>query len=361
MKKINRMIMLALLCVFLTITGCGKTKDPVLDKNVELGDYKNLKVTVEKGTVTEENVISYINRMLEYNPGYAAIDKKIVETGDFVRLDYEGLVDGKEIPNGSATNAVLEIGTRNVMEGFDESICGKKVGSEFQVNLKFPDSYPSNPDLAGKEIVFQVKLHEIVQEVVTTYEELTDEYVKNYMQEQGYTSVQELKKAVSKYLNDTNDYYAGNNTRTAVVEKLTEICSVKEIDAEMLKQRVSQYEEQFKRNCKSQYNMEFEKYLEMCQMTEEDFHEQSTKTVEQSLKEEQILLAIGKKEGITLDKKKYAEFVETMLQRYQYETESALYDALGREYVENAFLCDQTLTMLVENAAVTYVAPGELD
>lgn len=265
MKKIYRITMLALLCVFLTATGCKKTNDPVSDQNVELGDYKNLKVTVEKGTVTEENVISYINRMLEYNPG---------------------------------------------------------------------------------EI---------------TYEELTDEYVKNNMQDQGYTSVQELKEAVSEYLNGTNDYYAQNNTRAAVVEKLTEICSVKEIDAEILQQRVSEYEAQFKKNCKTQYNMEFEEYLEMCQMTEEDFHEQAAKSMEQSLTEELILLAIGKKEGIALDEKKYAEFVETMMQRYQYETEDALYEALGKTYIENACLCDQTLTMLVENAAVTYVAPGELD
>lgn len=360
MKKRYRITVLMLLWVFLTVTGCEKS-DSASDPNVELGDYSDLEVTVEKGTVTEENVISYINRMLEYNLGYAMTDKKTVEMGDFVRLDYEGLVDGEEIPNGSATNVVLEMGARNVMEGFDESICGREAGSEFQVNLKFPDPNPSNPDLSGKKIVFQVRLRGIVQKVEMTYEDLTDEYVKEHMQDQGYTSVSDLKDAVSEYLNGTNDYYAENNTRAAVVEKLTEICSVKEVDADILQQRVSEYEKQFKESCKTQYNMEFEEYLEMYQMTEEDFHKQSAETMEENLKEEMILLAIGKKEGIELDEKKYAEFVETMMQNYQYETENELYDAFGRDYIENACMCNQILTMLVEKATVTYVAPGKMD
>lgn len=349
-----------LLCVFLTVTGCKKNGS-VSDPNVELGDYSNLEVTVEKGTVTEENVISYINRMLEYNLGYAAIDKKTVEMGDFVRIDYEGLVDGEEVPNGSATNIVLEVGAKNVMEGFDESLCGREAGSEFQVNLKFPDPNPSNPELSGKEIVFQVRLREIVQKVEMTYEDLTDEYVKEHMQDQEYTSVQELKDAVSEYLNSTNDYYAENNTRAAVVEKLTEICSVTEIDAEILQQRVAEYEKQFRESCRTQYNMEFEEFLEMYRMTEADFHEQSVRTMEENLKEEMILLAIGKKEGIGLDEKRYAEYVETMMQNYQYETEDDLYQAFGREYIEDACMCNQILTMLVEKADVTYVAPGALD
>ena len=193
-----------------------------------------------------------------------------------------------------------------------------------------------------------------------TYDKLTDEFVATYMKDTECKTVAELKQKVSDYLNDMNEYYAANNTRSAIVAELMEICTVKGMPEGLLEERVTQYEKIFKAKCKEQYGVEFEEYLATYQMTEEAFHEQTEATVKETLESELVLLAIGEKEGIQLEKKAYAEFVEQMLKNYSYETEEALYADYGKEYIEDSYICEQVLTMLVEDAKVTYVAPGGL-
>lgn len=271
MKKRATKYFVLVLCLLFALVGCGKgEKDAktVDTKYVKLGDYKNLSVKVEKSSVTDSTIQSYIERMID-----------------------------SATPEGQAK---------------------------------------------------------------PTYDQLTDEFVANNMKDSNCKTVAELKKQVSDYLNSMNDYYAANNTRQAIVDKLSEICTVKSMPKNLLEDRVEQYEKIFKSKCQDQYGMDFEKYLETYQITEKDFRTQAENNMKKTLEQELILLAIGEEEEITVDKKAYAEYVEQMLESYQYETEKALYDDYGKEYIEDSYICDKVLEMLVKDAEVTFVAPGGL-
>lgn len=270
MMKRGKQYFLIGACLLLALVGCGKSEKEgsVETKYVTLGDYKNIAVTVEKSSVTDATIQSYIERMItSYTP------------------------EGQTAP---------------------------------------------------------------------TYESLTDEFVATNMKDSGCATVAELKKQVSDYLNSMNEYYATNNTRTAIVEKLGEICTIKKMPEGLLEERVAQYEKIFKSKCKEQYGVEFEEYLSTYQMTEEAFHEQTETNMKKTIESELILLAIGEQEGIKLEEKAYAEFVEQMLENYNYETKEDLYADYGQEYVEDSYICEKVLSMLVESADVTYVAPGSI-
>ncbi len=246
------------------LVGCGKDSSGTIEgKYVTLGDYKKISVKVEKGTVSDASVKSYMQKLLDY---YA--------------------------PEG----------------------------------------------------------------MTVTVETATDDFVKEYVE--GYDTVKGLEEAVRKQLNETNDYYAENNTRTAVVEKLNEICTVKEMPKGLLEERVASYEKLFKEKCKSQYGVEFEEYLKNYGMTEDSFHEQTVKSMEESLKTELILQEIANQEKIEIDKKGYSEFIEQMMKNYGYEKEDKLYEDYGKEYMEDSYLCNKAIELVVEKAEVEFVAPG---
>ena len=85
------------------------------------------------------------------------------QNGDTVNIDYTGYLDGTAFKGGSTngSGADLELGSGTYIDGFEDGIVGHTVGETFDLNLTFPETYPNNPDLAGKEVVFTVTLNGI--------------------------------------------------------------------------------------------------------------------------------------------------------------------------------------------------------
>ena len=137
-----------------------------IKKSVTLGDYIGLKVSLpNEYKVTKEQVEDYALSMAQYNaqPVYKDTNKKTVEEGDIVNIDYEGKKDGEAFEGGTASGYHLEIGSDNFIDGFEDGLIGAKVGQTLDLNLTFPENYPST-DLAGAAVVFTVKVNKIVKE-----------------------------------------------------------------------------------------------------------------------------------------------------------------------------------------------------
>lgn len=355
-------ILTAALCVLVMFAGCGKEKEKEkeskYDENVTLGDYKNMEVTVEKDEVTEEAIKQYVEQMITYYPAYESTDKTVVEDGDSVNIDYQGIMDGEAFEGGTDQGYVLKIGSNSFIDGFETGLIGAKVGDKLALNLTFPDPYKNNPDMAGKAVVFNVTVNAIVQPVEMTYETITDEYVVGNLASMGFDTVQALKDGVKEYLSSMNDYYAENDTRTAIIEKLKESCTVN-VPEELLDERVNKYKEQFAANVKEQYQMEVTEYLKQYNMTEEDFNTDTVENMKDSLETELILLAIGEKEGMEVDEEGYQEFISDMLSNSKYESEEDLYEDYGEDYVKDSYICNKVMEMLTKSVKVSYTAKSE--
>lgn len=193
-----------------------------------------------------------------------------------------------------------------------------------------------------------------------TFDELTDEFVATQMTDTECKTVEELKQKVSDYLNGLNDYYAENNTRSAIEERLVEICTVKKISEDLLAERVAFQEKVFKVNCSKQYGLDFEEYLKNYQITEKDFHEQTVTTAKEKLRSELILKAIAECENITVKDDEIKKYAEEMLENYGYENIEELYSDYGETYIKSECLCDKVLESLMKKAKVTFVAPGNI-
>ena len=367
MKK--RTIFLAAgLCMLALFAGCGKDKADNNGENnnsaeeyVTLGEYNGIELSVEKSEITEEDVKLYIESILAYYPAYENTDKTVVENGDIVNIDYEGLLDGVAFSGGTAQDQILEIGSGSFIDGFEDGLIGANVGDSLALNLTFPDPYENNPDLAGQAVVFNVTVNAIVQKVEMTYDTMTDEYVaENLSTVFGYDTAQGLKDGVMEYMNSSNEATAESNARTALITKLGEICTINELPEGLLDERVNEYEEQFAAMCQEQYGMEVADYLETYyQTTEEDFHTETEEYMKENIELELILLAIAEKEGVEADEEGYQEYVAALISNYGFESEEALIEEYGEDYIKDSYLCNKVVDTLLEKAVITYTAPVE--
>lgn len=176
---------------------------------IDLADYKNITVPLSEVEYSDESVEADIQKQLEDNK---ALDKKAtaaIADGDKVNIDYVGSVDGVEFEGGSSKGEGydLVIGSGSFIDDFEQQLIGHKVDDDVTVEVTFPEEYSQNPDLAGKDAVFQVTVNglyvtpeftdEFVKENLSDYATTADEY-RTYLKETNYNT--NLEKWISDYL-----------------------------------------------------------------------------------------------------------------------------------------------------------------
>ena len=161
---------------------------------VKLGEYKGVKASKPAVKVTADEVKAELAKMQDQNSRMISVDDRAVKKDDTAVIDFEGFVDGVAFEGGKAENHELVIGSGSFIPGFEDQIIGHKVGEEFDVNVTFPEDY--HEELASKDAVFKIKLHEIkVKELPA----LDDEFVKDVSE---FDTLDELKKHIKSDLEE---------------------------------------------------------------------------------------------------------------------------------------------------------------
>lgn len=322
---------------------------------VTLGEYKGIEISLSSTyEVTDEAVREGVEKMIAAYPEYEDSDKTTIENGDFVNIDFEGLKDGVAFDNGSAQGYVLEIGSNSFIDGFESGLIGVNVGDTVTLNLTFPENYQNNTELAGQEVVFNVTVNKIVNKIDVTYDTMTDEYVASNFSSRGYTTVDELINGYREQLETSNESQKESDIQGTLISKIKEGCTINGMPEGLLDLRVSEYMEQFETQIQSVYGMTLEQYLSATQTTEEDFKNSVVESMTTSVETEMLLKAIGQAEGIEVDEEGFSEYVAGIVADYQYDSEEALLEEYGRNYVEDVYLNMKVLEMLKENAVINY-------
>lgn len=376
MKK-RIIILLAALCAASLIGGCGTKKENDKQESnsqestqesgsgesteqisynaeecVELGEYMGVEITLGTYEVTEEEIQSNIDSMLLSYPKYEDSDKTTVEEGDTVNIDYEGLKDDVAFDGGTAQDSYLEIGSGSFIDGFEDGLIGKKVGEKVKLNLTFPEDY-QNTELAGQDVVFNVTINKIVNKEIVTHETVTDDFVASNFTSQDYKNVKELEAGVKEQLESSKESSKKTDTQNALFAKLRESCKVT-LPEGLLDQKVNEYIDQFTTNMETSYGMKLEDYLSQINTTEEEFKQQAEQMMTESLQNQIILEAIAEKENIEADEEGFAEYKKGVVTDFGFESEDALIQQYGEDYVKNAYVSDKTMDILIENAKITY-------
>ena len=184
---------------------------------VKLGEYKGLSAERPVREITDEDVNAELENARKRNARKVSADDREARMGDIANIDFDGFLNGERFDGGKAEGYELELGSNSFVPGFEEQIVGMKVGDEKNLDITFPQEY--TPELAGKAVVFKVKLNGL------SYNELPaldDEFAGD----NGFDTLDEYKASIREDLEKKANEKAESEFRTEVMRKAAENMSV---------------------------------------------------------------------------------------------------------------------------------------
>ncbi|AMV72790.1 trigger factor [Desulfuromonas carbonis] len=250
-------------------------------------DYTGLKLEKERFEADPEVTDKRIEEMRASRAEMVVSTRKKARKGDFVVIDFEGFLKGEAFEGGKAEGHQLELGSGSFIPGFEEQLEGMKREEEKEIQVTFPADY-GNEELAGQEVTFKVRLHEIKEKELPA---LDDEFAKGF----GLDSVAELRARLEEnYLTQERNRIDGD-LRERLMEALIAANPV-----EAPETMVSGQLDYMLANIRSRMQSQGMS-LEMLGMNEESFRAMYRDTAVKQVQGTLILEAIGRQEGLQVE------------------------------------------------------------
>lgn len=392
MKKRMIALLLCMTTVF-AMTGCGngsqKGTEAVTESSVQetyngpssaqmdidlskqvtkLADYKGIDVTITGDyDVTDEQVNERTLALLNYRgvKGAEVTDRDTVQDGDLVLVDYTGYHNNEAFDGGSATDVMIDVSNNceatqqtGYIDGFSDGLIGAKVGEETSSDVKFPDEYSNNPDLAGEMTTFKFKVRGIYKAL--TLDDLTDAQVKKNFSDAQIETKEDLIKNVRAMMESQASSNKSQDTVNKVQNYMLDNSEVT-IPDEYLEARLAEYQAQYTRDNVGD-TQTLEEYLQANNTTLANMQKTWKTSLEKQIKLEFIFDRIAELEGLEIDQDKYEQFIDYIISSGNSElsTESAIYDYYGngnkedgKKNLKRLYLTNDALSFVVENANVT--------
>ena len=307
---------------------------------VTLGKYKGIEIKKVEYNVSDEDVEHELGHMAEKNARLVSVEDRPVESGDITVIDFEGFVDGKAFDGGKAENHELTIGSNTFIPGFEDQIIGMKLEEEKEINVKFPEEYFS-ANLAGKDAMFKVKLHEIKKKEMP---EINDELAKDISE---FDTIDELKKSIREKQEEQNKQRAKYETEDEVIKAVCDEAKV-DIPNGMIELEIDRMAQDIETRLSYQ-GMKLEQYLKMMNKTMEDFRKENREQAENAVKSRLVLEAVEKDAKIEVTEEEISAKIKEMAENYGRKEEVKDNPELVK-YVGDSLKTEKTIDFLVENA-----------
>ena len=277
---------------------------------VTLGQYKGLEVEKAEATVTDEQVEAELKRM-QNNVASTETVERAAEMGDTANIDFEGFDNGVAFDGGKGENFDLKLGSGQFVPGFEEQVVGMTAGEEKDIDITFPEDY--HAELAGKPVVFHVKLNKVTETVVPTQD---DEFAKDVSE---FDTLEELKADVRAKALESAQKQADSAFEQACVEKAAENTTV-EMPKALIEAELDTQMERFGYQLQmSGYSMEA--YAKMMGGDVATMRNAFRPAAEKQAKINVTLEKIGEVEGIEVSEDEINAELENLASQYQLELE----------------------------------------
>ena len=275
---------------------------------VTLGEYKGLEVEKAEVSVSDEQVQAELDRMAE-NVASTETVERAAEMGDTANIDFEGFDNGVPFEGGKGDNFDLKLGSGQFVPGFEEQIVGMSAGEEKDINITFPEDY--HADLAGKPVVFHVKVNKVT---VTSVPALDDEFAKDVSE---FETLEELKADIRAKAEEQAEKQAKSAFENAAVEKAAENTTV-DMPKALVDSELDTQMERFAYQLQmSGYSME--QYAKMMGGDMNSLRNAFRPQAEKQAKISVTLEKIAEAEGITVSDEEINEEFEKLAKDYSLE------------------------------------------
>ena len=316
-----------------------KATTPVYPE-VTLGEYKGLTAEKDEVKVGAADVNERLKQLQDRNTRLVSVDREAKE-GDTAVIDFEGFLDGKPFDGGKGEGHNLELGSHSFVPGFEEQVVGMKAGDEKDLDITFPEDY--HADLAGKAVVFKVKVHEVKAKEVP---ELDDEFAKDVSE---FDTLKDLKADLKKQITEERQKDADRAFEDAVMEQAAANITAEIPDA-MVENQCRQFLDNFKMQI-AQQGIPYEQYMQITGMDEAKLLEDAKEPALRQVKMDLTVAAIIKAENLeATDEEVEAEY-KKLAEQYNMDIEMVK-KYLPAEQIKDQLVSQKAVAVVVDSANV---------
>ena len=310
---------------------------------VTLGQYKGLEVEKAQVTVTDEQVQAELDQMAQNVAAIETVDGP-AKLGDTANIDFEGFDNGVPFEGGKGENHDLKLGSGSFVPGFEEQIVGMSAGEEKDIDITFPQDY--HKDLAGKAVVFHVKVNKITETIVP---EMDDEFAKDVSE---FDTLEALKADIRAKALERAEKTAQTNFETACVDKAAENTTV-DLPNALIERELDTQMERFAYQLQmGGYSME--QYAKMMGGDVSTMRNAFRPSAEKQAKVSVTLEKIAEVENVAVTDEEIAAEIESLAKQYEMEADKVKEMVPAAELTES--LKTRKAVQIIVDSAVA-VAP----
>ena len=317
----------------------------------QLGEYKGVKVERRAPAVTDEQIGQEVEQLRDRLARWETVEGA-AESGDSIVMDYKGSIDDVPFEGGEGRDQLIELGSGQLIPGFEDQLTGKSAGDDVKVEVTFPDEYQAE-HLAGKDAVFEVTVKEVKRKQLP---DLDDDFA---VEAAGFDSLAELRDDVRTRLEQAEEEQIEAEFRESVLDAVVAAASV-EVPEALVEARAR---EVFERTLHSLGHQGITKdvYLRIAGKPEEELIEEARPDADKSLRREAVLTAVIEAEGIEASEDDLVGVLGTSAQQAR-TTPEKLLERLrkdGRlEELKEDMAQRKAMDLLVEHAATKAAKKG---
>ena len=256
---------------------------------VKISAYKGMKIQQYAYTVSEEEIDAELNRVRERKATTVDVEGRAAQNGDIANIDFVGTVDGVKFEGGEAEGFDLTLGSGQFIPGFEDQVVGMNVGEQKDVNVTFPENYQA-AELKGKAAVFAVKLNGLKAKELP---EVTDEFIKDAT---GSETLEAWREKTKQNLQVQADRRANDATENSILEAIAANTEV-EIPQAMIEREVDSLIKKFEYQLMYQ-GLKLQDYLDFLKVTLADFRKNYEEQAKKNVKSQLIISELIKVEKI---------------------------------------------------------------
>lgn len=305
---------------------------------VDLGDYKGIELTKSITKVTDDEVTNEMESKAVELTG----SDVTVEDGDTAIIDFVGKLNGVVFDGGTASNYELEIGSGSFIDGFEDGLIGVKKGDTVDLNLTFPESYPST-ELAGKDVVFTVTVNGVKRKP-----QLNDEWLAANT---NYATLAEFAAETKQKLEDAAETTASNTLESSGLDQVISNSTVKKYYKSLIEQGESQYEKRLNAYA-SAYGKSLSELLAAQGMTESQYQNQKQKQAVSYAQVAMVVYAIAQDAGLSEADAEYQTILNDLANNYNMDA-ATFSSTYGESLVKSSVMSQYAMNYIVSNANVT--------
>ena len=311
--------------------------------DVTLGQYKGLEVEKKEAVVSDEQVQAELDRMAQ-NVASTETVERAAEMGDTANIDFEGFDNGVPFNGGKGENFDLKLGSGSFVPGFEEQVVGMAAGEEKDIDITFPEDY--HADLAGKSVVFHVKVNKVT---VTNVPAQDDEFAKDVSE---FETLDALKADIRAKALESAQKQIDSAFEQACVDKAAENTTV-DMPNGLIEAELDNQMERFAYQLQmSGYSVEA--YAKMMGGDISTMRNAFRPAAEKQAKANVTLAKIVEEEGITVSEEDIAAEFEAMAKQYSLEVDK-IKEMVPVEEVKTSLETRKAVKAIVDSAVA--VAP----